>query len=83
LRDAEIMKSGDYVFPTMPDSSMGCCDCGLVHKIRLEVFKVIKVLPGGGFEAELTEPGEYRVKLYSWRDHKKTEEERLETTYSR
>ncbi len=80
MDDLKPMGYGGSVFPTMPESTMICCDCGLVHKIRLEVFQVVKVLPDEYFESRPTEPGKYRVKLTSWRDDKKTAEERVETT---
>lgn len=36
-RDYKKVKDGDLVTPKMKGYKIGCCDCGLVHRIDFEV----------------------------------------------
>ena len=51
----------------MDDYIMGCCDCGLQHRVKFRAIQVTKKLENGEFEYTELDPKLYRVELTMWR----------------
>ena len=67
VTDLQKMQNGETCTPIMDDYIMGCCDCGLQHRMRFRAIKVAKTLENGEFEYTELDPKKYRVELTAWR----------------
>lgn len=61
------MEAGEACQPIMDDYIMGCCDCGLQHRVKFRAIEVTKQLEGGDFEYTELDPEKYRVEMTQWR----------------
>lgn len=61
------MEAGETCQPIMDDYIMGCCDCGLQHRVKFRAIEVTKQLEDGEFEYNELDPEKYRVEMAQWR----------------
>jgi hypothetical protein len=53
----------EEVFPQMDGYLMACCDCGMVHEVKLTAVKVKNVFPDGTFGYQDLPRDKFRVKM--------------------
>lgn len=66
------VQDGELVIPTMKGYRMSCCDCGLVHRLDFEAYRVIKRNPDGSFTVRAIPDGKGQVGLRATRDNRAT-----------
>lgn len=66
------VQNGELVFPKMTGYRMSCCDCGLVHRIDFELYRVLKERPNGTFTVQELPAGKLRIGLRAYRDRRST-----------
>lgn len=74
------VEDDELITPTMDEYKLGCCDCGLVHRLKFRAIRVLEEKDNGDFEYEELEPKEYRVVFSGQRDSKSTSALRLDGT---
>lgn len=63
-------KDDDSVFPIMRGYKMKCCDCALVHRIDLNVLKVVRRTGRGLWVGKIVKG--HRVEMIVTRDYRAT-----------
>jgi hypothetical protein len=61
------MEAGEVCQPVMDDYIMGCCDCGLQHRVKFRAIEVTNQLGDEEFEYTELDPEKYRVEMTQWR----------------
>lgn len=62
----------EEIFPIMDGYKMACCDCGLVHNLKLSVFEVLKYNNDGSFKAKKRRGKKWRVGMLVSRNNRAT-----------
>lgn len=66
----------DLILPMMKGYRMACCDCGLIHELNFEVFKIIGQSANGAFISQPMSDDEAQVGFKARRNNRSTAQKR-------
>lgn len=78
VKKYQVQKEGELVLPVMKGYKMGCCDCGLVHKVDFVVIDKCNFKKDGSYSYKELKGKKLGVGMRVWRDERATSAHRRE-----